>query len=394
MVMNSEQALQFLEAFSKGTHTGAAQQAFLRWLAQAGEEEVEKIMLDYEALIRNMSSDEAPDPALVALIEARLDQQEAPAPLRKISRQRYTWIAAAVFLLLLTAGGYLFFRSNNIPSGKKPVMTASRYRNDIAPGADKAVLTLADGSAITLDSSQSGKIAQQGSVNIHSQQGQLIYHTNSDAPVTALNTVSTPAGGQYQVVLPDGTRAWLNASSSITFPVAFNNKERTVLLKGEAYFEVARDTSRTFRISVNDTKIEVLGTRFNVMAYNDEHVMKVTLVEGSVQLAAATGRYMLKPGQQASLQPNNTVALASVNTDEAIAWKNGLFRFRNADIQTIMRQVARWYNIEVSYEGALPYKTFTGVVSRNEKISALLQFLELTGAVHFAVEGNKVTVMP
>lgn len=355
---------------------------------------MEKIMLDYEALIRDMSSDGAPDPALVALIEARLDQQEAPAPLRKISRQRYTWIAAAVFLLLLTAGGYLFFRSNNISSGKKPVMTASRYRNDIAPGADKAVLTLADGSAITLDSSQSGKIAQQGSVNIHSQQGQLIYHTDSDAPVTALNTVSTPAGGQYQVVLPDGTRAWLNASSSITFPVAFNNKERTVLLKGEAYFEVARETGRTFRITVNDTKIEVLGTRFNVMAYNDEHVMKVTLVEGSVQLAAVTGRYMLKPGQQASLQPNNTVALASVNTDEAIAWKNGLFRFRNADIQTIMRQVARWYNIEVSYEGALPYKTFTGVVSRNEKISALLQFLELTGAVHFAIEGNKVTVMP
>lgn len=314
-------------------------------------------------------------------------------------RQPVRWIrsAAAVALLaVLSAGGYAWYAAyQQRHAGTSD--NAAQVSNDIAPGGNKAVLTLANGTSIVLDSSRNGVLAQQGNAQVLKLgSGQLAYETKSPTPETgsgaSLNTLTTPRGGEYEITLPDGTRVWLNAASSLRFPTAFAAGERTVELSGEAYFEVAEDKSRPFNVKVNNMQVRVLGTHFNIMAYNDEASVKTTLLEGAVKISNAGTDALLKPGQQANIDKGRqNIRVQEADLEEVMAWKEGLFHFDGDDLPSIMRKIGRWYDVEISYDGAIPDSHFTGVISRNNKLSQVLEVLELSG-VHFTVEGRVIRV--
>ncbi|THU39501.1 DUF4974 domain-containing protein [Niastella caeni] len=297
---------------------------------------------------------------------------------------------------------------------KRPAVTETatkKTNQDIAPGGNKAVLTLADGSNIVLDNIANGTISKQGSTNVVKQaDGELAYNTSqstspsSHSPLaTSYNTVTTPRGGQYQLTLPDGSKVWLNAASSLKFPVSFSGKERVVQLTGEAYFEVAHVTMpgsaerMPFEVEVNNgMKVEVLGTHFNVMAYEDEKESKTTLLQGKVKVIVKTpASVLLKPGQQALLTKANEKVRVDkdANVEEAVAWKNGKFKFVRTDLKTVMRQLARWYDVQVEYDKNLPEKFFTGEIPRRLNASEVLSVIEFAG-VHCRIEGKKIIVIP
>ena len=261
------------------------------------------------------------------------------------------------------------------------------------------MLTLANGSTIVLDNAHDGLLAQQGGTNVEKlDASSLAYNTGGkDKEPVMYNMIATPNGGQYQVILPDGSKVWLNAASSLRFPTRFEGKERSVELTGEAYFEVAKHSSMPFRVKVpgNGMDVQVLGTEFDVMAYGNEQTSNTTLVNGKVNVVSKGAVRALEPGKQTILD-NQTKAMrvADANVEQVVAWKNGLFRFRETGIRELMRQVERWYNVQVVYETEGKDQDFTGVVSRNQPVSALLQMLELTGTVHFRIEDKKIIVLP
>jgi len=314
---------------------------------------------------------------------------------------------AAVLLPLIVAGIYLWREAKNKDSLPVTEQTG-RPVNDVPPGGNRAVLTLANGSSIVLDSAQNGLLSQQGSTKVmKTENGQLSYMKGRTADnVLAYNTISTPRGGQYNVVLPDGSRVWLDAASSLRFPTAFTGEERRVEVTGEAFFEIARDPARPFKVIVPGTtgrsmEIAVLGTSFNIMAYEEEDAVRTTLVEGAVKVEKDGQAWQLKPGQQGILKEGvsgkKEGASVSVENDADIdavtAWKNGRFEFRG-NIKGIMRQIARWYDVEVEYEGNVSDKAFNVAISRASNASEVLKFLALTGSIHFAIEGRKIKVMP
>jgi transmembrane sensor len=307
-------------------------------------------------------------------------------------------VAAALILLFLSVG--LFLRSQNVE--EKPVIAKTkqlRFKNDVKPGDNKAVLTLEDGSQIVLDDAKNGLLTHRGNIRVtKNREGQLIYHIagNTIHPAKIeYNTLTTPLGGQYQIVLPDGSKAWLNAGSSLRFPTVFAGKERSVELNGEAYFEIAKNRSMPFKVRARGMEVKVLGTHFNIMAYEDEREINTTLLEGSVEVFKGSGKITLEPGQQASLNKNTGhMNVSEADLEQAVAWKNGFFIFNNENIQSIMRKVSRWYNIDVAYKGNLNNKDFVGTISRDKNVSELLRMLELTGAIHFTIDGRRITVMP
>lgn len=322
--------------------------------------------------------------------------------LNSIARQKRrqmirTWYAAAAVILLILSSGLYFNnlkkRSTIIAKTESP-----RFKNDVLPGDNRAILTLDDGSQINLDDAQNGVLASENNTDIRKTgSGQLEYSTDDKLIETVkYNTLSTPMGGQYQLSLPDGSRVWLNSGSSIRFPTAFIGKERVVELKGEAYFDITKNKKMPFIVRTNNSMdIKVLGTQFNVMAYDDEKSINTTLVEGSVQILKESGTAFLEPGQAAILNKGTgKIKVSEADIDEAVAWKNGYFMFSNENIESIMRKVSRWYNIDVDYQGNLSNKDFVGTISRDKNISELLKMLELTGAIHFKVDGRRVTVMP
>ena len=332
---------------------------------------------------------------------------------KEISMRSHSFIraAAAAILILLAGGAWYYFHQKPEAGIAKNDSDADRFKNDMSPGGDKAVLTLADGSKIILDNAKNGTLAQQGNTKIIIlDAGQLAYNsqgvkTNGEV---LYNTISTPKGGQYQVILPDGSKVWLNAASSLRFPTAFVGKQRNVEMTGEAYFEVMPLSPKggqkmPFIVQVNSPatggdggmNVQVLGTHFNVMAYNDELDVKTTLLEGGVKVTKGTAVGLLKPGQQAKTGKNTgNIKISTADTEEAVAWKNGLFDFNNEDIGIIMRQIERWYDVEVSFRGNIANRNFTGFVSRNSNVSQVLKKLELTGEVHFKIEGKKIAVLP
>jgi len=316
---------------------------------------------------------------------------------------RYTLAAAVVIIAVCLV--WLFALNNRNEKQVAVTNTATKkITPDIPPGGDKAVLTLADGSTIKLDDAHNGVIAEQGKTVINKKNGALVYNEGKVKPENSTiswNTVTTPRGGQYQLSLPDGSKVWLNAASSLRFPVSFSEDKRVVKLEGEAFFEVAasigKNGKRPFIVEVNGMEVEVLGTHFNIMAYGDEPDTKTTLIEGSVKVSNGSSVAMLKPGQQALTKAGNTATGIRINKEadvaEATAWKDGNFQFNHADLETVMRQVARWYDVDVTYEGQLPDKHFTGRMSRNMKASELLSGIEFIG-VHFKIEGKKIVVLP
>ncbi|WP_343307059.1 FecR domain-containing protein [Chitinophaga niabensis] len=309
------------------------------------------------------------------------------------TRKHITWwrrmaVAAAV-LVFVSAGLYGWLQMGDW----KPAPVIAR-QNDVLPGTNKAVLHLADGTVVTLDSA-GNQVIQQGGTIINQQNGQLRYNANDpNAATVSFNTLATPRGGQYSVTLPDGSKVWLNSASSLRFPTAFTGLERKVELTGEAYFEVAKNAKQPFKVTLEDkTTIEVLGTHFNVNAYKDEPAISTTLLEGAVRLTNGKARITIKPGERAQLQEGGTkFVIDRPDVDRVVAWKNGFFQFDGDNITLIMKQLSRWYDIEPVYAGNMNMKDYSGYISRNSNISEVLKMLELTNEIKFKVEGRKVTV--
>jgi transmembrane sensor len=305
----------------------------------------------------------------------------------------------AATLLLLFTSGYFITRYLNKKEAPK---IAVRVKQDIQPGVNKATLTLANGSKIILSDVKQGGIARQRNVTVKLQNGRLIYsidglHADNEQPnfkiPAQINTLTTPRGGQFQADLPDGTKVWLNAASSITYPVVFPGKERVVELTGEAYFEVAKNTSRPFLVKTSTQTVQVLGTHFNVNSYQDEQSVKTTLLEGSIKVTGNGGKnaFQLKPMQQSVNSNEKITVISDADVDEAVAWKNGKFLFRNADLQTVMRQLERWYDVEVEFRGAIAPKHYHGRISRDVPVSQVFEILKTSG-VNFIINGRTIIV--
>ena len=408
----------FLEKFDKGVNTAEEHSAFVDWLKTAPTDEIALIVEAFGQMTEAKTDFLPADPALAAKIAAGMEA--STAKLVSIHRFPFRRIAAAVVIGALGLSAFFFFKRR--PAKELAVAsTESLYKNDLLPGGNKATLTLANGATIVLDSSSNGRLAQQGNADvIKTGSGQLSYTALQGKPAEILyNSLSTPRGGQYQLVLPDGSKVWLNAASSLRFPTSFTGTERRVELTGEAYFEIAHITTKPgpkggakrvpFIVSIltpsgkmgKRGEVEVLGTHFNINAYPDEEAIKTTLLEGSVRLTAFSpgnntpaGTRPLAPGQQASLNATNELKITDdINTDEVIAWTNNRFYFRSADIKTVMRQLARWYDVDVVYNKDVQGR-FNAEIPRNTYASDILKALELTRKVKFGIDGKKIIVMP
>jgi transmembrane sensor len=328
-------------------------------------------------------------------VEQRL-MDRLPIHQVKTTRLYYRIIAGVAAVFLIITGLYLFRDQY-----KEPVQhSTAKNGGHTPPGSNKAILTLANGERVSLNDAENGKLAQQsGNLIIKEADGKLIYTADINKTGEIMyNVIETPKGGQYQLRLPDGTKVWLNAASSLKFPATFNGlAQRNVELEGEAYFEVYKNKDKPFVVYTAKQKIEVLGTHFNINSYLDEGETTTTLLEGSINVLrkGAIKGAILFPGQQLVLNDNGAVLHTKRgNIDEAIAWKDGKFIFNDQNLQTIMRQISRWYDVDVEYKGnRTANKVFGGTISRFDSLEQALEILELTGSVHFVVEGRRVTVM-
>lgn len=301
-------------------------------------------------------------------------------------------VAASITILLGMGSYFIFFNKSN---EKTPIVKVPETQDVKAPETNRAMITLANGQRVYLDSVANGQLATQGNVNVSkTADGQIVY--NGSATAVEYNTMFNPRGSKVQpLTLSDGTKVWLNSESSLRFPTAFAGNERKVEITGEAYFEVAKDAAKKFIVTGNGITTEVLGTHFNVNTYADESSIKVTLLEGSVKVTKGNAFGLLKPGQQAQVGADPSTPLrvtSNVNVDEVMAWKNGRFAYNNTDLETIMRQMARWYNVEVVYKDKISDR-YTVTTTRDVPVSELFKYIEMSGGVHFKIEDRTITVM-
>ncbi|WP_316813090.1 FecR family protein [Pedobacter heparinus] len=306
------------------------------------------------------------------------------------SKRRWQIPAAAILLITLSLGTYLYVSTSN-PKAQVAVLDKK-----IRPGKNQAILILGNGERIMLSDAINGEVASRSGVKItKTADGQLVYDatgTANENRQVEYHTIEAPAGGQWQVKLPDGSMIFLNASSSITYPTRFAGHERKVQMTGEAYFEIAPDKKMPFRVASRGQTVEVLGTHFNIMAYADEKITRTTLLEGSVKIITGSESKMLKPGDQAQLSGNQLQVTSGVDMEDAVAWKNGYFKF-NEGLESIMAKISRWYDVEVEYRDKPGSDlTFSGKISRSRDISGILKMLEYTGDVHFKLAGRRVIV--
>lgn len=341
----------------------------------------------------NKTTDPVPEQVLA-------DQQESLKELlSQINPVRRLWpriAAAASILLFIGLSGWYLLLHKRIPVNQ--YANNAIARKQIVPGGNKAIITLSDGTNITLGDKKTGRLATQGSTQIdQTRDGEINYSQagpSDNKPSDALmyNTASTPRGGQYELVLSDDTKVWLNASSSIRFPVVFRGNERRVQITGEAYFEVAHNAAMPFRVEARGQTVEVLGTHFNVNAYDDEASVKTTLLEGSVKVTAQSGSTTIKPGEQADLK-DGKLSVNEVDVDDVVAWKNGYFSFKDDDLRAVMRQISRWYNVDITYDGNIPQRKFSGEIARNTNISQMLDILSFK-KIHYKISGDQITIRP
>lgn len=339
------------------------------------------------------SDDSAPDEVKDRIWQQVLEESQTGKVIKLERRRRnYGWAAAAIILVILGGAWFVW----NSGGSNDSMHQVNVVHDDIAPGGDRAVLTLADGTQIILDSAGNGLIAQEGNAKVVKlKSGEIAYDAaTSSSQEIHYNTISTPRGGQYQVTLPDGTKVWLNNISSIRFPTVFGGMDRSVEITGEAYFEVAPNPDKPFKVSFKNSKVEVLGTHFNISAYQDENEERVTLLEGSVKIFRGNQSKIITPEEQAVLSASSDKILImnQVDVDQVVAWKNGFFQFSNADIRTVMNQIARWYDVQVEYEGRPVTKRFEGTISRSISAANVFKILEATEGASFKIEGNKVIV--
>ncbi|ACU05577.1 FecR family protein [Pedobacter heparinus] len=356
--------------------------------------EAEKALLESWYLQRELN--DFPD---LGTKERLQDKQQLFAMLEKThhpKKHNLYWLkltAAAALAAVIFGLWFYTSQQTTINSNARAV-----NKNDIAPGGNKAVLTLANGEVIDLSSDKNGIVIQAGQLAYSDGTEIKTNGSNASEEPAQLNTIATPVGGQYQVILQDGTKVWLNAASSLRYPSRFNSKERNVEISGEAYFDVTHDEKRPFKVRSKGQQVEVLGTAFNIMAYDNEDMVKTTLLRGAVRVAGLgplkTKIVTLLPGQQSLLTTQQISVNNNPDLEEVVSWKNGYFKF-NEDIKNIMNKIARWYNIEVVYRPGVDLsQTFSGEVSKSRNVSVLLKVMELTGNVHFKIEERRIIVMP
>jgi ferric-dicitrate binding protein FerR (iron transport regulator) len=394
MQLSKEKIYYLLDAYTSGNATMQEEDELMHWLIEANEDSELK---SYVLSIWNEYS-RSSNRSSVNWDElyARVMQSSggfSHSKVRKLIWKRLGAAAAVLILFAVVTYKYL------MPGHRQADVAKIDKLKDIAPpSGNKAVLTLADGTKIEIDSSNNGTLATQGNVQIVKQSSGEISYAGAAAAEVSYNTLSVPRGSKpLSLVLEDGSRVWINVGSKLTYPTAFKGKERRLKMSGEAYFEVAHQAGIPFVVEHQDVAIHVLGTHFNVNTYEDEAEELITLLKGSVQVTKNHVSQLLKPGQQASISQKNSDNIHVINDadlEEVMAWKEGKFRFNeNTDITAIMRQISRWYNVDVEYKGKINQR-FWGSVSKDVNLSQVLKILEATGGVKFSVQGSKIIVMP
>lgn len=363
--MENQRAKALLEKYNQGLCSAEEKALVESWFVSLSGEEKKLRDTDYD-LIKNK-------------IWLNIQQQNKPV--------RHLWprigIAASI-LLILSAGGYFLLH-------KQPAQETAGMVKEIKPGSNGAVLTLANGQKVVLGNAKIGMIASQNGAKLNKAGDSLLVYnsTSADASIVNYNTLETPRGKQYSVVLADGSKVWLNAGSSLKYPTSFSGKERLVELQGEGLFEVAHNAKQPFKVKTSSQTVEDMGTIFNINSYPDEPSVKTTLVAGSVKI---NGQTILKPGEQAILNNAGKLSVHETDVDEAIAWKNGKFIFEQENIPSVMRKLARWYDVEVIYNGSVSEKTFTSSISRFDNIQKILDKITFISGVHFKTEGRRIIV--
>ena len=308
---------------------------------------------------------------------------------RLYSMVKMVGIAASILICFGVGIYFLNYRT------EEKVLITKRHLTDILPGKNRALLTLADGSVVDLNQAKAGEIAMQNGILIRKNaNGELEYIVKDGASgISGSNQVSTPRGGQYQVNLPDGTRVWLNAASSLKYPYSFKTNERLVELNGEAYFEVSKDKRRPFRVKTGKQTVEVLGTHFNINAYSDEAAVKTTLLEGAVRVSTASAKVDIQPGEQSQFLNGSSILSVdkNVDVDRVMAWKNDVFSFDNDDLKAVMRQIARWYDLDIVYKGKIGEERYVGEIPRSSNLAEVFRILELNH-VHTEINGKTLTI--
>ncbi|GLU54699.1 FecR family protein [Dyadobacter frigoris] len=393
-ILRADRIIHLISRQINGTLSDTEEQELLQWRAELpGNEKLYTDLLDADYRNSMMVKMQAYDAE--SSLERLKAQMHSPA------KSILHWSAyLRVACVVLAATFLVFYLYTKLTFHKKSEISTNKI---ISPGGSRATLTLADGSVINLDDAGNGELAKQSGIIVRkTSDGQLVYQTVSNhsenEPVT-YNEIKTPNGGQYRVILPDGTEVWLNAASSLHYPTRFTSPERHVSLNGEAYFEVKKQDGKSFFVDTENQQVQVLGTHFNVNGYEDEEFVKTTLLEGSVKVKLSGSKNVeaiLKPGQQAQLSQStdlqaSKISIQEVDTENVISWKNGYFKFDNISLQELMRQISRWYDVEVVYEGPVKDYEFVGQIERSANLTKVLKVLEL-GGVHFRIEGKKIII--
>jgi ferric-dicitrate binding protein FerR (iron transport regulator) len=397
------------EAIFRKLLDGSCSPEEVDWLmAILSAEELDPLLANFmqEQLAAGVQADAVP-PAVQERLHHRLQhildsEDEVVQPRRIVFRSVFWRAVAALLILLAGTGGYFALIRKSSSATTHP--TVQTVQNDIAPGGNRAILTLSGGQKILLDSTANGALTRQGGSLVEKQNGQLSYtagdekYTTGDQKVETgkapmYNTLSIPRGGQYRLILPDGTKVWLDAESSITYPTAFAGKIREVTVMGQAYLEVVHNPKIPFRVIVNGVGITDIGTQFNIYAYKDDPMTRITLVDGAVSVRKGNINMLLHPGEQAaSLNSENLQKIKVMDMDAVIAWKNGIFHFNHTTLPLVLQQLSRWYNMEVEYDGTPPVMKFSGELGRNLSLAQLLTLLGKTG-LRFRIENQKLTII-
>jgi hypothetical protein len=316
-------------------------------------------------------------------------------------------VSASILVIFLFSTTIYFYRSSLTSKSQLPIAQGVEKIEDKQPAKNIAILTLGNNSQIVLDEASNGEIAQESGVSIlKTDKGELVYKIRnsnklSNNDLNKYNTISTPMGGKFKVILPDGSLVVLNAASTLKYPVHFDEKLRKVSFTGEAYFEIAKLEDKhkkrvPFYVYSNDQIVEVLGTHFNINSYDNEEYSKTTLLEGSVKIinekSAAIAK-ILKPGQQAVIKRGDVQTKIMIADEaQALAWKDGYFLFKNTNIKDVVNELERWYNVDIQYDDNMEFENITGYISRNVKISSVLKMLQLSGIVNYEISGSKIII--
>jgi len=378
--MDKQQAKELLHRYNQGLASAEEKAMLENWYMQKSDSlYLKDDEIDFDGINEELSTRTFQYAGIVVV----------ETPVKQVKLWRRFAAAAAIILVI---GVSIFYYVN--PSGGSNNNLAELTANDIAPGSNKAVLTLANGQRISLTDARDGKLAAEANTVIQkTADGQLVYLGGNETDAAPIyNTLNIPIGGQYSLTLSDGTKVVLNAASSLKYPTQFKGQERVVELEGEAYFEVFHNEKLPFRVLAKGQTVEVLGTHFNISAYADDKLVKTTLLTGSVKIAAGNNALILKPGEQSQVKLGHISLVENVDLEDVMAWKNGYFKF-NENLESIMAKVSRWYDVDISYEiQPDPEFKYKGEISRDRNLSELLSMLEFTGNVHFKIEGRRVII--